>query len=210
LVPLTEEEFKEIKAEQDAQKRGHIGGGTPQTLPQHEAPPPHEDNYEIWPKVTHRVIEDKKLPEETPKQSFVWPRVSNSELKVKDKVSEDNKPQEEMPKQSFVSPRVSNSGSNYNSTSEKSSAASLDSVILPGEKTPRKSGNGMILFQSNLKLEEAENLLYNEGYNITRITAPSDPPSGCKVALRFPWSQSEAIKAMLEKAGVQTQGIKQL
>ena len=176
LQPLTEEELKEIKANQEAQKRGHYGGGTPQTAPQAPVPSAHENNPLIWPKVSNKVIEEK--PPESPKQSFVWPKVSNSEP-------------------------------NLTTHYEKPSPTSQAPFTLPGDKMQKKS-NGVILFQNTAKLVEAEKLLNNEGCYITRITAPVDPPSGSNIALRFPWSQYETVKSLLNKAGVQTQGIRQL
>jgi hypothetical protein len=205
LQPLTEEEFKEIKAKQEAEKRGHTSGGgiahtTPQEPPEHaepviwpkvenrntgseaphidsQTPPVHEDNPVIWPKVPNKVVEETTA-HEFPKQSFTWPKVQRGE-------------------------------SDLNTESGKLSETSQASFVLPGEKTQKK-GNGVILFQTIATLAEAEKVLNNEGCTITRITSPVDPPSGSNIALRFPWSQYETIKSSLDKAGVQTQGIKQL
>jgi hypothetical protein len=100
-------------------------------------------------------------------------------------------------------------GSDLNTESEKHSENPQDSFVLPGEMTQKKN-NGVILFQTIAILAEAEKVLYNEGCTITRITSPVDPPSGSNIALRFPWPQYETVKASLDKAGVTTQGIKQL
>ena len=52
LQPLTDEEFKEIKAKQEAEKKGHTsGGGIAHTTPQ--SPPEHAEPV-IWPKVENR------------------------------------------------------------------------------------------------------------------------------------------------------------
>ncbi len=174
LQPLTEKELEEIKANQEAPKRGHTDDVMSQTASQ--APLAHEKNPVVWPKVSDKVIEEK--PPESPKQSFVWPKVPNSEP-------------------------------NLTTPDEKPSATPQTPFILPGEKAQRKS-NGVILFQTIAMLVEAEKLLNNEGCTITRITAPVDPPSGSNIALRFPWSQYETVKSLLDKAGVQTQGIRQL
>jgi hypothetical protein len=131
----------------------------------------------------------------------VWPKVS-------DRVIEENKPPE-FPKQSFVWPKVPKSEPDITTPSEKQSAIPQTPFILPGEKAQRKS-NGVILFQTIAMLTESEKLLTNEGCTITRITAPVNPPSGSNIALRFPWSQYETVKSVLDKAGIQTQGIRQL
>jgi len=76
LQPLTEEEFTEIKAKQEAQKSGHTsGGGIAHTPPQ--TPPEHAEPV-IWPKVSNKVVEENTSPE-FPKQSFAWPKVQRCE-----------------------------------------------------------------------------------------------------------------------------------
>jgi hypothetical protein len=197
LQPLTEEEFKEIKAKQEAEKRGHTSrGGIAHTTPQ--APPEHAEPV-IWPKVENRntgsvaAPTDSQTPPAYEDNPVIWPKVAN-------KVVEENTATE-FPKQSFTWPKVHESG--------KPSDTSQTHFVLPGEKTQKKS-DGVILFQTIAILAEAEKVLNNEGCTITRITSPVEPPSGSNIALRFPWSQYETVKASLDKAGVQTQGIKQL
>ena len=70
--------------------------------------------------------------------------------------------------------------------------------------------NGIILFKTTAVLVKAEKLLISEGCTITRIPVPLDQPSDCAIGLRFPWSQYETVKSLLDKVGVQTQGIRQL
>jgi hypothetical protein len=205
LQPLTEEEFTEIKTKQEAQKKGHTSGGgmahtTPQTTPEHAEPV-------IWPKVanwnTGSVAShaDSQTPPAHEDNPVIWPKVSNKA------VEENTTP--EFPKQPFAWPKVQRCESDLNTESGKPSEASKTPFVLPGEKTQKKS-NGVILFQTIAILAEAERILNNEGCTITRITSPFDPPSGSNIALRFPWSQYETVKSSLDKAGVQTQGIKQL
>ena len=107
LQPLTDEEFKEIKAKQEAEKHGHTSGGgmahpTPQAPPEHaepviwpkvenrntgsaaphidsQTPPAHEHNPVIWPKVPNKVVEENTAPE-FPKQSFTWPKAQRGYL----------------------------------------------------------------------------------------------------------------------------------
>ena len=205
LQPLTEEEFKEIKAKQDAEKRGHTSsGGIAHTTPQ--APQEHAEPV-IWPKVESSNTGngaphiDSQTPPAHEDNPVIWPMVSN-------KVVEDNTAPE-FPKQSFTWPKAQRGGSDLNTESGKPSETSQTPFVLPGEKTQKKN-NGVILFQTIAILAEAEKVLNNEGCTITRITSPVDPPSGSNIALRFPWSQYETVKASLDKAGVKTQGIKQL
>jgi len=131
----------------------------------------------------------------------IWPKVSN-------RVVEENTAHE-FPKQSFTWPKAQKGGSDLNTESGKPSETAQAPFVLPGEGIQKKT-NGVILFQTIAILAEAEKVLNNEGCTITRITSPVDPPSGSNIALRFPWSQYETVKASLDKAGVQTQGIKQL
>ena len=205
LQPLTDEEFKEIKAKQEAEKHGHTsGGGVAHTTPQ--APPEHAEPV-IWPKVENRNTgsaaphTDSQTPPVHGDNPVMWPKVSN---KV---VEEDTT--SEFPKQSFTWPKAQRRESDLNTESGKPSENSQTPFVLPGEKTQKKN-NGVILFQTIAILAEAEKVLNNEGCTITRITSPVDPPSGSNIALRFPWSQYETVKASLDKAGVKTQGIKQL
>jgi hypothetical protein len=205
LQPLTDEEFKEIKAKQEAEKHGHTSGGaTPHPTPQ--APPEHAEPV-IWPKVENRNTgsaaphTDSQTPPVHGDNPVMWPKVSN---KV---VEEDTT--SEFPKQSFTWPKAPKGGTDLNTESGKQPETSQTSFVLPGEGTQKKN-NGVILFQSIAILAEAEKVLYNEGCTVTRITSPVDPPSGSNIALRFPWSQYETVKASLDKAGVTTQGIKQI
>jgi hypothetical protein len=205
LQPLTDEEFKEIKAKQEAEKKGHTsGGGIAHTTPQ--SPPEHAEPV-IWPKVENRNTgnaaphTDSQTPPAHEANPVIWPRVPN-------KVVDENATHE-FPKQSFTWPKAQRGGSDLNTESGKPSETAQAPFVLPGEGIQKKT-NGVILFQTIAILAEAEKVLNNEGCTITRITSPVDPPSGSNIALRFPWSQYETVKASLDKAGVQTQGIKQL
>ena len=132
-------------------------------------------------------------------------KITGDMAKHANKVVEENTAHE-FPKQSFTWPKAKSGGTDLNTESGKPSEASQAPFVLPGEKAQKKS-NGVILFQSIAILAEAEKVLNNEGCTITRITSPVDPPSGSNIALRFPWSQYETVKASLEKAGVKIQGI---
>ena len=205
LQPLTDEEFKEIKAKQEAEKHGKTsGGGIAHPTPQ--APPAHAEPV-IWPKVENRNTgsaaphTDSQTPPAHEHNPVIWPQVPNK------MVGENTAP--EFPKQSFTWPKSQRGGPDLNSESGKPSETAKTPFVLPEEGIQKKS-NGVILFQNIAILAEAEKVLYNEGCTITRITSPVDPPSGSNIALRFPWSQYETVKASLDKAGITTQGIKQL
>jgi hypothetical protein len=70
--------------------------------------------------------------------------------------------------------------------------------------------NGIILFQNIAALAKTEKLLASEGCTVTRVPTPLDSRGGSAIALRFPWSQYETVKSVVEKAGVQALGIRQL
>jgi hypothetical protein len=205
LQPLTDEEFKEIKAKQEAEKHGHTSGGVI-AHPTPQAPQEHAEAV-IWPKMENRNTgsaaphTDSETPPAHEHNPVIWPKVPN-------KVAEENTAHE-FPKQSFTWPKAQKGGSDLNTESGKPSETAQAPFVLPGEGIQKKT-NGVILFQTIAILAEAEKVLNNEGCTITRITSPVDPPSGSNIALRFPWSQYETVKASLDKAGVQTQGIKQL
>jgi hypothetical protein len=69
---------------------------------------------------------------------------------------------------------------------------------------------GVVLFRTTAMAMKAEKTLSREGYGITLIPTPRQLSSDCGIALRFVWSQNEAIKLVLEKAGVEIQGIHEL
>ena len=173
--PMVEKELEELKAKQEAEKRGHAGAVNLSPSPQ--------------------------SPTSTPQTPFAWP-------KEPDKVVSENK-QQESPKQTFAWPRVPSNEPKNTASTASPSITSEANYILPGEKSSRMN-KGIILFQTMTTLVEAEKLLSNEGCAITRITKPFDMISGCAIALRFPWSQQETVKSLLDKASVQTQGILQL
>ena len=128
LQPLTDEEFKEIKAKQEAEKHGHTsGGGVAHTTPQ--APPEHAEPV-IWPKVENRNTggiaphTDSQTPPAHENNPVIWPKVSN-------KVAEENTAHE-FPKQSFTWPKAQKGGSDLNTESGKPSETSQAPFVLPG------------------------------------------------------------------------------
>jgi len=70
--------------------------------------------------------------------------------------------------------------------------------------------NGIILFQSVTNLTKAEKLIAAEGCTTTRVPAPLNSRTGCTIGLRFPWSQEETIKSILEKGDAQFLEMRQL
>ena len=203
LQPLTDEEFKEIKAKQEAEKHGHTRRRTAHTNPPAAQTPPEHAEPVVWPKVEYRNTggaaphTEAQPPAAQEHNPVIWPKVPN-------KAAEEN-PAPEFHKQSFTWPKAQSGGTDLNAESGKHSETPQDSFALPGEGTQKKN-NGVILFQSIAILAEAEKVLRNEGCTITRITSPVDPPSGSNIALRFPWSQYETVKASLDKAGVRRRG----
>ncbi len=69
--------------------------------------------------------------------------------------------------------------------------------------------NGILLFQTMDSLARAERLIVDEGCESVRVPSPHDVPSGCAIALRFPWSQCEAIKSIFDKGNIQVLEIRQ-
>jgi hypothetical protein len=128
LQPLTDEEFKEIKSKQEAEKHGHPSGGvTTHTTPQ--APPEHAEPV-IWPKVENRNTGsaaphiDSQTPPAHQDNPVIWTRVPN-------KVAEENTTHE-FPKQSFTWPKAQKGGSDLNTESGKPSETSQAPFVLPG------------------------------------------------------------------------------
>ena len=173
--PMAENELEELDDKQEAQKKELIDDVRSPSASQSPSAPPQTPF--VWPKAPGEVIPQNKSPE-SPKQSFVWPKVSDNESNIP---TQSSSPQ--------VTPKAP--------------------FVLPAERSSRMS-NGIILFQTIAELVKTEKLLTNEGCTTTRVTAPINPPSGCAIALRFPWSQYETVKSLLGRAGVQTQGIRQL
>ena len=150
------------------------------------------------------VVKAPSTSESTPpaqQTPFVWP-------KVQDKVLPNYKPPV-APKQPFIWPPTSKNKTDMTTPSSRQHASSNTEFDLPTDG-PSRSNHGVVLFQNNAMLAEAERLLINEGCTITRIAAPIETPNGSTVALRFHWEQYETVKLVLGNAGVQTQGIRRL
>jgi hypothetical protein len=69
---------------------------------------------------------------------------------------------------------------------------------------------GVVLFHTTSMAMKAEKALTRECYGLTLIPVPRQFSSDCGIALRFIWSQNEVIHSVLEKAGVEIQGIHEL
>jgi hypothetical protein len=70
--------------------------------------------------------------------------------------------------------------------------------------------NGVILFHTTAMAMKAEKALTREGYHVTLVPTPRQFSSDCGISIRFAWSLAEIIKPLLQTAGVEIQGIRQL
>jgi len=70
--------------------------------------------------------------------------------------------------------------------------------------------NGVILFHTTAMAMKAEKALTREGYRVTLVPTPRQFSSDCGISIRFAWSLAEIIKPLLQTAGVEIQGIRQL
>ncbi len=69
---------------------------------------------------------------------------------------------------------------------------------------------GIVLFKATGTALKTEKMLTGEGYTVSIVPTPREFAGGCGIAIRFSWSQGESIKAELEKAGVDIQGIHEI
>ena len=72
------------------------------------------------------------------------------------------------------------------------------------------TGYGVVPFHTTSAVMRAEKLLVREGYSIKLIPTPRQFSSDCGISIRFAWSLAEIIKPLLQTAGVEIQGIRQL
>jgi len=69
---------------------------------------------------------------------------------------------------------------------------------------------GVALFHTTAMTMKAEKALGKEGFSTTLIPTPRQFSSDCGIAVRFAWSQKENVRAALEKAGVEIDGMHEL
>lgn len=69
---------------------------------------------------------------------------------------------------------------------------------------------GIVLFKTPAMAVKAERALNQEGYGVSLMPAPRQFASDSNIAIRITWSYREVIKAALEKAGVEIQGIQEV
>jgi len=62
---------------------------------------------------------------------------------------------------------------------------------------------GVVLFHTTSAVMRAEKLLIKGGFAIKLVPVPRQFSSDCGIAIRFDWSQYEALKSTLEKAGIE-------
>lgn len=70
--------------------------------------------------------------------------------------------------------------------------------------------NGIVLTKTRALAMQTEKVLTAEGYLVAIVPTPRQFTGDCGIAVRFPWSFHAAIKAVLENAGVEFQGIQEL
>jgi len=70
--------------------------------------------------------------------------------------------------------------------------------------------NGIVLSKTRALVMQTEKVLTAEGYSVSIVPTPRQLTGDCGIAVRFPWSFHEAVKAVLENAGVEFQGIQEL
>ena len=66
---------------------------------------------------------------------------------------------------------------------------------------------GAVLFHTTSAVMRAEKLLIKEGYTIKLIPTPREFSSDCGIALRFDWSQRDAVREFLTGARVEIAGL---
>jgi hypothetical protein len=66
---------------------------------------------------------------------------------------------------------------------------------------------GVVLFYSTSAAIRAEKLTQGAGLKVKLIPVPRQLSSDCGISLRFEWDQADAVRAVLEAKGMETQGI---
>lgn len=69
---------------------------------------------------------------------------------------------------------------------------------------------GVILFNTTALAMKTERLLTGEGCSVTVVPAPRQFSASASVALRFPWSQVEAVKQILQQAEIENLGMHEI
>jgi hypothetical protein len=67
--------------------------------------------------------------------------------------------------------------------------------------------HGIVLFHNSFSAMRAEAVLMKAGLAVKLIPTPRDLSSDCGVSLRFDWSRSQQVEALLKQARVDTAGI---
>lgn len=69
---------------------------------------------------------------------------------------------------------------------------------------------GVVLFHTTSAALRAEKKLIEGGATVKLIPTPRELSSDCGIALRFDWSQSEQVRALLEAAGAEIHAIQRI
>ena len=70
--------------------------------------------------------------------------------------------------------------------------------------------NGIVLLKTRALVTQTERILSKKGYNVTIVPTPRQFSGDCGIAVRFPWSFHDTVKAVLENNGIEFQGIQEL
>jgi hypothetical protein len=69
---------------------------------------------------------------------------------------------------------------------------------------------GVVLFNTTSWAMQAQKALISKGYGVTMIPTPHQITGGCGTCVRFNWYEQEAIKEVMDKAGVEIQSIQEV
>lgn len=69
------------------------------------------------------------------------------------------------------------------------------------------NGYGVVLFHTTSSAMRAEKTLLRRGLTIKMIPTPRQFSSDCGIALRFAWTQQDAVREFLAEARVEVAGL---
>ena len=69
---------------------------------------------------------------------------------------------------------------------------------------------GVVLFHTTSAVMRAEKILKKEKLIVKLIPTPRELSSDCGIAMRFDWDRAEDVRALLDAARVEIEGIHQI
>ena len=69
---------------------------------------------------------------------------------------------------------------------------------------------GVFLFNTTTAAMQAQKVLTSKGYGVTLIPAPRQFNSASGMAVRFNWMEQAELQAILDKANVQIQSVREI